>query len=43
MVIPVAFSSSLVVRSAVGALLAALIAARAVRRRSLDASGGIAG
>ena len=42
MVIPPAFSS-LVVRSAVGALLAALIAARAVRRRSLDASGGIAG
>ncbi|PAN50028.1 hypothetical protein PAHAL_9G492600 [Panicum hallii] len=43
MVIPAALSSSLVVRSAVGASLAALIAARAVRRRSLDASGGIAG
>ncbi|CAN6355092.1 unnamed protein product [Urochloa humidicola] len=43
MVIPAAFSSSLAVRSAVGALLAAAIATRAVRRRSLDASGGIAG
>ncbi|KAL6884627.1 hypothetical protein ACP4OV_010563 [Aristida adscensionis] len=42
MAIPAA-SSSLVVRSAVGAALAALIAARAVRRRSLDASGGVAG
>ncbi|CAL4908335.1 unnamed protein product [Urochloa decumbens] len=43
MVIPAVFSSSLAVRSAVGALLAAAIAARAVRRRSLNASGGIAG
>ncbi|KAF8652459.1 hypothetical protein HU200_062791 [Digitaria exilis] len=43
MVIPAAFSSSLAVRSAVGALLSAAIAARAVRRRSLDASGGAAG
>uniref|UniRef100_A0A0A9BP18 Uncharacterized protein n=1 Tax=Arundo donax TaxID=35708 RepID=A0A0A9BP18_ARUDO len=38
-----AFSSSLAVRSAVGTALAAVIAARGVRRRSLDASGGVAG
>ncbi|WVZ71348.1 hypothetical protein U9M48_019941 [Paspalum notatum var. saurae] len=43
MAIPAVFSSSLAVRSAVGAALAAVIAARAVRRRSLDASGGAAG
>ncbi|CAL5095079.1 unnamed protein product [Urochloa decumbens] len=43
MVIPTAFSSSLAVRSAVGVVLAAAIAARAFRRRSLNASGGIAG
>ncbi|KAL6621313.1 hypothetical protein ACP70R_033745 [Stipagrostis hirtigluma subsp. patula] len=36
-------ASSFAVRSAVGAALAAVIAARAVRRRSLDASGGVAG
>lgn len=36
-------TASLAVRSAFGAALAALIAARAVRRRSLDASGGAAG
>ncbi|XP_062212285.1 protein PGR-like [Phragmites australis] len=41
MAIPAA--SSLAVRSAIGAALAAVIAARAVRRRSLDASGGAAG
>lgn len=43
MAIPTAFASPLAVRSAVGAALAAVIAARAVRRRSLDASGGAAG
>ena len=36
-------TASLAVRSAFGVALAALIAARAVRRRSLDASGGAAG
>ena len=36
-------AASFVVRSAVFAALAAVIAARAVRRRSLDASGGAAG
>lgn len=36
-------AASLAARSAVGAALAAVIAARAVRRRSLDGSGGAAG
>ncbi|KAF0919111.1 hypothetical protein E2562_028395 [Oryza meyeriana var. granulata] len=36
-------AASLTARSAVGAALAAVIAARAVRRRSLDGSGGAAG
>lgn len=36
-------AASLAVRSAVGAALAAVITARAIRRRSLDASGGAAG
>ena len=35
--------SSIAVRSAIGAALSAFIAARAVRRRSLDVSGGVAG
>ncbi|ONM24258.1 Protein PGR [Zea mays] len=43
MAIPNAFDSPLAARSAVGAALAAVIAVRAVRRRSLDASGGVAG
>jgi uncharacterized membrane protein len=43
MAIPNAFDSPLATRSAVGAALAAVIAVRAVRRRSLDASGGVAG
>ncbi|PWZ40379.1 Protein PGR [Zea mays] len=43
MAIPNAFDSPLATRSAVGAALAAVIAGRAVRRRSLDASGGVAG
>ncbi|TVU33777.1 hypothetical protein EJB05_15584, partial [Eragrostis curvula] len=43
MAIPTAASSSLAVRSAVAVALSATIAGRAVRRRSLDASGGVAG
>ncbi|GJM95573.1 hypothetical protein PR202_ga12331 [Eleusine coracana subsp. coracana] len=43
MAIPAAVSSFLAVRLAVAVALAATIAWRAVRRRSLDASGGVAG
>ncbi|TVU33789.1 hypothetical protein EJB05_15597, partial [Eragrostis curvula] len=43
MATPTAASSSLAVRSAVAVALSATIAGRAVRRRSLDASGGVAG